>query len=343
MTPGISQPNTTAPTASGDWLAHTWRLVSWNLTLARRRLMGKLLLGIFLLGFFALIGIFLLGYAVAGGAETSSTTFCSPTPAAVNQPPPGGSQSCDTSSQQAQQGQQVVAQFLTFPMVLEVASGYLSFMGVILFCVLAGGQVGNEYNQGTHRLALSRGASRAQLLAAQIGAFAILALVMSLLIIILDALVGVSLGPLLGGSIPGIPAASWGEILGFWLILALKLFTYTLIALLLATAGRSSAAGIAGSLGYVMFENIALTIILLLAAGLTGDNSSVAHLQDFFVGPNLSAALMGVSQSPIDLGGASSNSIGTIAPFQGLIVSILYCCAFISLSYLIMRKRDVTH
>jgi ABC-type transport system involved in multi-copper enzyme maturation permease subunit len=307
--------------------------------------MGKILLSILVVGFLGLIGILLLGYALTSATTTSSTTVC-PTSASSDQSPPGGSQPCTTSSTTtaSQQGQQEIAQLLTFPDVLSLAGGYLGFMGLILFCVLGGAQVGNEYSNGTHRLALSHGASRAQLLAAQVAAFAILALVMSLGLLVLGALAGISLGPLLGGNIPAIPGDGWGEMLGFWLALALNLFAYTLIALFLATAGRSTAAGIAGSLGYYLFESAALPIIIAIAIEVSGQ-SDYAHLRDFFVGPNLGAVLTGVSSSPLDLGGRSSigSLLDTIAPFQGLVVSILYCFAFVGLSYLVTRRRDVTH
>jgi ABC-type transport system involved in multi-copper enzyme maturation permease subunit len=346
MTPGITHPNTAAPVASGDWLAHTWRLVSWNLRLARRRLMGKIVVSILVVGFLGLVGILLLGYGLTSATTTSSTTFCA-TPASSGQPPPGGSQPCTTTSttSAASQGQQEIAQLLTFPDALMLAGSYLTFMGLILICILAGAQVGNEYGNGTHRLALSRGASRAQLLMAQVMAFAILALAASLGLLILGALVGVSLGPLLGGIIPAIPGGGWIEILGFWLVLAFKLFAYALIALFLATAGRSTAAGIAGSLGYYLFETVALPIIISIALAINGLQSGAAHIQDVFIGPNLNAALTGVSGSPLDLGGRNtlSSVFDTIAPFQGLVVSILYCLAFIGLSYWMMRSRDVTH
>ncbi len=347
MTPGITQPNTAAPVASGDWLAHTWRLVSWNLRLARRRLMGKILLSMLVVGFLGLVGILVLGYEFTSATTTSSTTFCAtPAPASSDQPPPSGSQPCTTTSTTtaASQGQQEIAQLLTFPDALMLAGSYLTFMGLILICVLAGAQVGNEYGNGTHRLALSRGASRAQLLVAQVIAFVILALAASLGLLILGTLVGVSLGPLLGGNIPAIPADGWVEMLGFWLVLAFKLFAYALIALFLATAGRSTAAGIAGSLGYFLFETVALPIIISIALALSGLQSGAAHIQDVFIGPNLNAVLAGVSGSPLDLGGRNAGGpFDTIAPFQGLVVSILYCLAFIGLSYWMMRSRDVTH
>ncbi len=352
MNPGISQNSSATPSAN-DWLGHTARLIGWNLRLARRRLMSKILLALLLVGFLLLVGGLLLTYVVVDNIPQQST--CAPTPVSTSQPTGVGSgsdQPCVSSSQQAQQAQQDFANadraLLTFPMVLEPAGDYTAFLGVILLCILAGALIGSEYSFGTQRLALSRGVSRAQLLAAQIGALAILALAVAAGMFILGALVGLTIGPLLGGSIPNIPPTGWLEILGFWLVVSLHLFAYALIALCLATLGRSTVAGIAGSLGYLLFETIALPIILLLAAAASGSlTTNITNIQDVFLGPNLSGLQAGVTQTPIDLGAASSGS-GTpgdlvIAPVQGLLVSLLYCAILIGLSYWALRKRDVTN
>ncbi len=350
MTPGISQEShIPIPRASSGWLSHTWRLTRWNLKLARRRLMSKILLAILLAGFLLVIGGLLLSYLAVSSFSSANLAAGCPTPAATDQPgsvPPG----CDPASIQRQQQQLQSAadgtrQLLTFPSVLGPTGGYIGFMGVILVCILAGALIGNEYSFGTQHLALSRGVSRAQVLAGQVGALAILALATPGAMLILGALVGLTLGPLLGGSIPAIPPTGLLQLLGFWLVLSLQLFAYSSIALLLATLGRSTAAGIAGSLGYLLFETIALSIISLIALALTGTgfDKVLAHLQDVFLGPNISGLLSGVNYSPLDLGGSGELASGGIAPMQGLSVALLYCILLVGLSYWALRTRDVTH
>jgi ABC-type transport system involved in multi-copper enzyme maturation permease subunit len=360
MTPGITQEShIPTPRANNDWLRHTWRLVGWNLKLARRRLMSKILLAILLTGF-ALVMLALLGlYLVLNNASTASlSTGCPATPVATSTPgsidnTPAG---CDPETIQQEQAALQSARdqelaFLTFPTVLAPVSGYLGFMGIILLCILAGALVGNEYSFGTQRLALSRGLSRAQVLVGQVGALAALALIVSGAMLMLSALIGFTLGPLLGGSISDIPPIGLLQILGFWLVISLHLFAYALIALLLATLGRSSAAGIAGSLGYVLFETIVVSIVTAVAFSLsdTTFGDALSHVPAFFLGPNLDGLLSGVNQSPLDLGGASSASSSTpaigpvIAPLQGLFVALLYCVVLVGLSYWALRKRDVTH
>jgi ABC-type transport system involved in multi-copper enzyme maturation permease subunit len=357
MTPGISHESSVGtPRANNDWLSHTWRLTRWNLRLARRRLMSKILLAILLVGFLAVIGVVLLSYVVVSSASTTTQVSSCPTPVATSQSGevgPGSPQPvCTPASSQDQQelrsAQDSTLQFLTFPTILIPVGGYTGFMGIILLCILTGALIGNEYSFGTQRLALSRGVSRAQLLAGQVGALAILALAVAGGMIILGALVGLALGPILGGSIPAIPPTFLLEILGFWLVISLQLFAYALIALLLATLGRSTAAGIAGALGYLLFEIIALPIIAAIGAALIGSTfgSILNNLQSLFLGPNLSGLLNGVSQSPIDLtGGTGGSTLATsvIGPAQGLLVALLYCVLLVGASYWLLRKRDVTH
>ncbi|HEY7350667.1 MAG TPA: ABC transporter permease subunit [Ktedonobacterales bacterium] len=359
MTPGISHESSVAtPQASSNWLSHTWRLTSWNLKIARRRLMSKILLAILLGGFLPVLAVVLLAYAAESTVTTTTVSPPCPTVVATGQPGNTGPGSvappCDPNSvppQQQQSSQNADFQLLTFPAILIIVGSYTGFMGVILLCILAGALIGNEYSFGTQRLALSRGVSRAQLLAGQVAALAILALAVVGFMLIIGSLAGFTIGPLLGGSIPAIPADGLLQILGFWLVISLQLFAYSLIALLLATLGRSTAAGIAGSLGYVLFEIIALPIVALIAGALirTSFGDVLEAMPDFFLGPNISGLLSGVNQSPLDLGGGTSSGGGgdltasVINPGQGLLVSLLYCVLLAGLSYWALRKRDVTH
>lgn len=360
MTPGISQESSTAaPRANNDWLSHTLSLIGWNVKLARRRLMSKILLAILLAGFLLVMGFLLLSVVVLTSYSTSSVSVACPTPAATAEPgstPPG----CDPVAQQQQQQELQQAKdeelkLLTFPTVLSPTEGYTGFMGIILLCILAGAVIGGEYSFGTQRLALSRGVSRAQVLAGQVGMLALLALMIAGGMLILGILTGFTVGPLLGASLPAFPADGVLQLLGFWLVLSLHLFAYTLVALLLATLGRSTAAGIGGALGYVIFELIALPIVTAIAYLVLTTGSAfgdvLQHIQDAFLAPNLSALLSAVNQSPLDLGGAAANNtegvsgpgVYVISPLQGLLVTLLYCVVLIGLSYWVLRKRDVTN
>ncbi len=357
MIPTLSEQPTYTMLPTGSWLAHTWRLTRWTLRLARRRLMSKILASILLVGFLLVVAILLLGL-VSLRAASSAQIGCQPTPMSINTPVPNSTPTTDqnptpctttTTTTQEQQGlasaDQQFAQLLTFPHNLEAIGGYTTFMGAILLCILAGALIGNEYSFGTQRLALSRGISRAQLIVSQVSALALLALIVSGAMMLLALLFGLTLGPLVGGVIPAIDLAGLGQLLLYWLVLALNLLAYALIALLLGTLGRSTAAGIAGSLGYIIFELIALPIMAALAVVIGGGvGQSMLVLHQSLLGPNLAALLAGVAQSPLDLGGSNNGNQGLtiIPPAQGLLVSLLYCAALIGLSYWVVRKRDVT-
>src|ERR1051326_5989749 len=205
MTPGISQQSNFVPSqASSDWLTHTWRLTLWNVKLVRRRLMSKILLSILLAGFLLVMGVLLLSYIVVSNYSSAAVANC-PTPAAGDYG--SGNQTCDQSTvvqqQQATQSvQNEELKLLTFPTILSPTGGYPGFVGSILLCILAGALIGSEYSFGAERLALSRGLSRAQVLSGQVAMLALVALSLSAGMLLLGTLLGLSVGPALGGSLP---------------------------------------------------------------------------------------------------------------------------------------------
>lgn len=352
MNSNLFQPAAAAQATSASWLEHTWRLTRWNLRLARRRLMSKILAAILLL-FFLVVIFFLLIALLTERSYSQAVTVCSsPASTAVTSTPgQPTSQPCTPASTdgQSQPVDQQLAQSLTFPDILTTAGGYTTFLGTILLCILAGAVIGNEYSFGTQRLALSRGVSRAQLIAAQVAALGLLALIVSGAMLLLGTLFGVTVGPLVGGVIPNIPLAGWGQLLLYWLVIALDLLAYTLIALLLGTLGRSTAVGIAGSLGYIIFESIAAPILAAIAYGYRGENTGTTAevVHHALLGPNLSALINGVTQAPLNLSGSSGGGLdlglSPISTGQGLFISLLYCVALVGLSYWLVRARDVTH
>src|SRR5579871_5162978 len=330
MTPGISQESAfPAPSVTDGWLGHTWRLVRWNLRLARRRLMSKILLGILLAGLLLVLGVLLLVVNTVSSISSAEFSANCPSPVATSSTGDGSGTnapctpaSTQNAQQQAQSAKNSDLQLLSFPTILAPVGGYTSFMGTILLCIL-------------------------------VGTLAILALAVAGFMLLLGALIGLALGPALGASLPSLPASGLLQLVAFWLVLSLHLFAYALIALLLATLSSSTAVGIAGSLGYLIFESIALPIVVIIASALTGSTVSnvFERLPAFFLGPNLDGLLNGVNQSPLDLGGGSSNSAGSgsaivqggITPLQGLLVALLYCIVLVGASYWVLRKRDVTH
>lgn len=331
------------------WLLQTWRLTRWNLFLAWRRLMSKILLILLLLGLALLIGGQMLFYLLISSVPISSGTAC-PTPAATSQltpgPGTGTQQPCVGPSpeeeQQTRQAQQEVAaslrKDLSFPTILGPVSGFLGFFGVILLCILVGALVGGEYGFGTQRLALARGISRAQVLVAQVMALAVLALLIVGGIFALSSLAGLLLGSVLQADSPLLSLAGWGELITIWLATSLILFAYGLIALFLATLGRSTATGIAGSLGYLLVELIVIPIVVAVAGIIGGDTGKLlAQIQNLFLSTNTAAMLAGAASTPLNLSGG-----GGEAALRGLLVTLAYCALCVGLSYWLLRQRDIT-
>jgi ABC-type transport system involved in multi-copper enzyme maturation permease subunit len=317
-----------APRPSTDLLPQTLRLVRWELFQLWRRVMTKVLLGI-LLGLYALyMAFYLLGYALTGNTD-------------------GG------VAQRAIVGQ------LSFPASIGVALGYATFMGVVLLGIAAGVLVGSEYGQGTQRLALSRGVERWQALAAKVGALAVVAGIIVAGMLALGVLVGVTIGPLLGGSLQAMTAGAVPQLLAYWASVALRLFMYSLIGLFFATLGRSSAGGIGGVLGFVVVEIVGLGILTAIeGVAIASARATGLPTPDFvptldairfaFPQTNADALTVAAQQGPLAISAAVSSTrveglvLSTPPTVQALLVMLAWCAGLIGLSYVLLRSRDVT-
>lgn len=345
-------PATAAPTASGSRITQTWRLARWFLYTSRRRLMSKVLLGVLLGGLVLVFGFVLIAYVAISNSPPQSQV-CPPsivqTQAAQNGDANGPS--CFEMSQQElsqardQWRQEVNAQRqnLTFPQTLSVTGGYSAFMGLVLLVILAGSIVGGEYGSGTIRLSLARGVGRGQLIAAQVVALAILALITVGVAMAFGIILGMTVGPAVGGNLPAFPAGEALELLGYWAALAFQIFTYALIALFMGTLARSTAAAIAVPLGFFIFESLVGGILTALSYGIGGSfGDFLKHIPDWFLNNNVGTLSTNVSQSPVDFGVSTSANAAQLSTGHALVVSLAYCVVLIGLSYLILRRRDVT-
>jgi ABC-type transport system involved in multi-copper enzyme maturation permease subunit len=331
----MSASGVAAPRASSDWLAVTLRLVRWELFQTWRRVMAKVLLGI-LLGFFVLeVAGYVLVYVASSGSGQAGDNPLSP----------------------------VIRNQVTFPASVSLSAGYAGSVGVVLLCIIAGSLVGGEYGFGTLRLALSRGIMRGQALAAKVAALAVVSAAVVGAMVVLGVLVGVTIGPALGGTVHGMGLDGLVQLVAYWAAVSLRLFIYSLIAVLLATLGRSTAAGIGGALGFILVEAIGLPI---LTAVITGERA-FAYSQHVpvppfvdvltvvrvaFIQTNADALASAAQQGPLNLAILPSSSPASsllqnflpAAPstLQALLVLLLWGAALVGLAYLLVRGRDVT-
>jgi ABC-type transport system involved in multi-copper enzyme maturation permease subunit len=317
-----------APAVSGGWLTHTARLVRWDLFQAWRRVMAKVLLVLFLgpLLLF-IVGLSLVYMALRASRDTATV--------------------------------ETMRSWLTFPRSIALAQGYTSFMVVMLICILVGAVAGGEYGFSTQRLALSRGVGRGQLVLSKVLATAVLALGATAAAFLLAAVEGVTVGPAFGGSPEQLTAAGAAQLSAFWLATALRAFAYGLVALFFATLGRSTAAGIGGALGFMLVEGLGVPIV----TGIVAYERTVALATHTavpgFVGPLLVArgaflqvnadALAGAAQQgPLSLRLVPSSAVlDSVLPTSppgstALLIMLLWCAALITLSYVLVRQRDVT-
>jgi ABC-2 type transport system permease protein len=234
--------------------------------------------------------------------------------------------------------QQQIAKLLSFPMSISVAGQYFNEVGALLLIVLAGALIGSEYSYGTHRLSLARGVGRGQLLMAQVIALGILALLASGVLLLLGTVVGAFGGMALGGA-EALSVAGLGELVGFWLAVALNAFAYALLALWIGTLGRSVAAAIAGPLVYIFIELVATSLFTVFryAPNPSAMTRFISSIPDYLLGSNTSEVIQLGGQSPYRL----LEHTGQLGLAHALIVVAVYCALFIASAYLVFRGRDV--
>jgi len=122
------------------------------------------------------------------------------------------------------------------------------------------------------------------------------------------------------------------------LIAMFGLFMYTMLALFLATAGRATAAGVAGALVWWVLENVlsgVLTLVAILIKGPFGD--FLKAVPDYFIGNNVGALLQNQTQYFM---GTGPNALSDV---HALIVLFVYLVVFIGLSIFISLRRDITN
>lgn len=323
-----------APGVTGDWLTQTVRLVRWNLFQAWRRVLTRVLFWI-MLGIFVLyiIGLILLVAATqAQGPDLS---------------PVAG----------------LLRPLLTFPQSIATGTGYITFMGVVVLSIVVGAVVGGEYGNSTQRLALTRGVGRGQALAAQVVTAAVLALAVVAGIMVLGILIGITAGPALGGTSDAMDFGAIGQLLGYWGAISLRLFDYSLVALFLATLGRSAIAGIGGALGFMFIESIVTTglraaiSVQRLAETLGGERpdapiGNVTHtltiILNALLQPNADALGQVAQLGPLNLSPTTDTSrlanllVAPPSGIQAFLVLAAYAVVLVGGSYLLVRARDVT-
>ena len=225
------------------------------------------------------------------------------------------------------------------PLSLTVAVEIPRLLGVILIIILVGTIVGGEYSIGTIRLMLTRGPTRTQFLLGKIGA-ALACIVLGLLFL---TLFGILVGQIL--SLFFSASTNWNFLslawLGHGLLYLLSamagLFVYAMMALFLATLGRSPTAGVAGGIAWSLLEPVLGLLIGTIGERIQGFlGTFFTAVPDYLIGNNIDALLQNQSLF------LTHDSPALISDLHALLVLAAYAVVFIGLSWWLITRRDVT-
>jgi ABC-2 type transport system permease protein len=213
--------------------------------------------------------------------------------------------------------------------------GHANGLGGIFAIILAAASLGNEYGWGTLRTLLARQPRRGLFLLAKVATLLALLAVALLAALVVATPLGLVFGGLLGVSARLDPVAA----LPLALLRALYvLLPYVLLTLLFAAWGRSTLAGVAGGLIYLVFEvglgGLALGRVL---------GGFWAALYNLTIGQNINALVVANSRAfGLDPGVVSGLDLTTLPPVpQAVAVIAVYCASFLLSAIWLLRRRDI--
>jgi ABC-type transport system involved in multi-copper enzyme maturation permease subunit len=228
-----------------------------------------------------------------------------------------------------------------FPWSLQALLDNGQFYGSALFVgILTSSAVATEYNWGTARGALIRGQSRANYLLTKLLGISIICIVFLLAVFAIGLLFSmlatsftdetITLDVPNGPSVPEIGLMTGRAALG--------IIPYGLFAFMLAVVGRSTALGVAGTLGYMFGEAIVIAILRELG-GIWND------IPDILVGTQVSSLIAAnrfhnfdyISFAPRDRPIASELP----DPWIATLVVIGWCALFLAVSFFVFLRRDL--
>lgn len=339
-TPAPSRVNTVVM-GRQDAFSTVLRLIGMELYKIRRRAMSKVLsivsLSIIVFSFFilSLAAIFILSSPVRSFLPPQCSSKLSPGQQCLDRTPT--QVELEQAEQTKQQEVRAASSVLRPPLSLVIAIDITRFVGLVLLIILAGTIVGGEYGVGTIRLMFTRGPTRTQFLLSKIGTI-LVCVVFGFLIMMLAGMIVSTLLNLITGITPEMSNEALIHTPVFLLVAIFNLFIYTMLALFLATLGRSTAAGVAGTFVWIAVEfvlNVACNLIATFNRGFIGDFFKA--IPDYFMSTNMNA--LADNQSHYIIESASS----PLSDVHALLVLAVYLILFIGLSWLLIERRDITN
>jgi ABC-2 type transport system permease protein len=217
---------------------------------------------------------------------------------------------------------------------------FRAFSGFVLTIITAR-VIGQEYNLGTIRILLARGVGRIQLLLTKLTAVAIVALVLLIIGLGLNAVLSLALVQIATGNfnaISSLTADFWQNAGLYTLSIAISMAATILLAAFLTVLGRSLAFGLSFSIAWFPVDNILVSIMSL--AFLLTQNTFWQKITAYFLGPNLNVMPMLLPHNPVwDALGAGP--LVTVDGTHTLIVTLVYAVIFIAAAIALLLKRDI--
>ena len=236
---------------------------------------------------------------------------------------------------------------LHLPASLITTGKIIEYVGLVLMVILAGTIVGGEYGVGTIRVLLTRGPTRTQHLLAKILAILIYIARTTIILLAIGIIVGALYSLWIGINLDfSFFTSDWVlHAVAYILLVVLKLFIYAMLALSLATLGRSTAAGVAGGIVWWFLEGLLGPILLgvgLINPGITGD--ILKAIPEYFVGNNIDVLLTEQSNYLMAAGNNAAITLtGNIPDWRAWLVIAAYLVVLLGITWWVSQKRDITN
>ncbi len=342
--------NSTVATGRQDSLSIVLRLISAEMYKVRRRAMPKLLLiaGMCIITLaFLILAVNVITDLNTPLQEYGALYPCSHVPPEGRTPSTG--QTCinhPPTRQELVAAQKIKQEVITaasmplrLPVSLYTSISVIMIVGTLLLIILTGTIVGGEYSGGTIRLMSTRGPTRIQFLLSKIGAI-LICLMIGFVVILLTGIVAGTLLNLLSGvptSWNFLNKGEWNYALLYLLAAMFGLFVYAMLALFLATLGRTTVAGVTGAIVWVVVENSLSSVSNVLPTGPVA--SALKTISHYLISNNISALLQNQTQYFHFTG----DSPPTLTNLHAMLVLIGYLVVFITISIWVSVRRDITN
>jgi ABC-2 type transport system permease protein len=228
-----------------------------------------------------------------------------------------------------------------FPWSIPALLDSGQFWGAAIFVgILTSSTVATEYNWGTVRQALTRGQPRWQFLAVKLLGTSILCIAVLLTAfgvgVFFSILATAAAGETVTLDVPGGPSIP--EIGLMILRTALGIIPYGMLAFALAVVGRSTALGIAGTLGYMLAEGIVVAI-------LDGIGGIAADLSEIAIGRHVASLIATNRIGTGDYNSIAARELPVAADLPDVwiatLVILLYCAIFAAVAFFVFQRRDL--